>query len=71
MAPLVGSLRQAVASMVEIGLGYLSLNRPTGTLSGGEAQRIRMVRHLGSSLTDVTYILTNPQQACTPTILPA
>lgn len=66
MAPLVGSLRQAVASMVEIGLGYLSLNRPTGTLSGGEAQRIRMVRHLGSSLTDVTYIFDEPTTGLHP-----
>ncbi len=60
MAPLVATLRQTLDSFVEIGLGYLSLDRPAGTLSGGEAQRTKMVRHLGSSLTDVTYIFDEP-----------
>ena len=60
VAPLIAQLRHALESMVTIGLGYLSLNRPTGSLSGGEAQRIRMVRHLGSSLTDITYVFDEP-----------
>jgi excinuclease UvrABC ATPase subunit len=60
VAPLVEKLRQTLDSFVEIGLGYLSLDRPTGTLSGGEAQRTRMVGHLGSSLTDVTYVFDEP-----------
>ncbi|OFS20174.1 hypothetical protein HMPREF3067_07955 [Corynebacterium sp. HMSC04H06] len=60
MAPLVDNLRQAVNSAVEIGLGYLSLDRPAGTPSGGEAQRTRMVRHLGSALTDITYVFDEP-----------
>ncbi|NHA66898.1 ATP-binding cassette domain-containing protein [Phycicoccus flavus] len=60
VAPLVGSLRRLFASFVEIGLGYLSLDRPSGTLSGGEAQRTKMVRHLGSALTDVTYVFDEP-----------
>jgi excinuclease UvrABC ATPase subunit len=60
MAPLLGSLRRALDSFVEIGLGYLSLDRPAGTLSGGEAQRTKMIRHLGSSLTDVTYVFDEP-----------
>ena len=60
VAPLVGSLRHLLDSFVEIGLGYLSLDRPSGTLSGGEAQRTRMIRHLGSSLTDVTYVFDEP-----------
>lgn len=59
-APLVGTLTALLTSMVEIGLGYLSLNRPTGTLSGGESQRVKMVRHLGSALTDVTYVFDEP-----------
>jgi excinuclease UvrABC ATPase subunit len=60
VAPLLESLRHTLGSFVEIGLGYLSLNRPSGTLSGGEAQRTKMVRHLGSSLTDVTYVFDEP-----------
>ncbi|TAL10081.1 MAG: excinuclease ABC subunit UvrA [Chloroflexota bacterium] len=60
VAPLLETLRQALDSFVEIGLGYLSLDRPTGTLSGGESQRTKMIRHLGSSLTDVTYIFDEP-----------
>ncbi|MEE1788752.1 excinuclease ABC subunit UvrA [Streptomyces sp. SP17BM10] len=60
VAPLLTSLREALDSFVEIGLGYLSLDRPCGTLSGGEAQRVKMVRHLGSSLTDVTYVFDEP-----------
>ncbi|MFE3517999.1 ATP-binding cassette domain-containing protein [Streptomyces sp. NPDC059166] len=60
VAPLLASLRHTLDSFVEIGLGYLSLDRPAGTLSGGEAQRVKMVRHLGSSLTDVTYVFDEP-----------
>ena len=60
VAPLLGKLRQTLDSFVEIGLGYLSLDRPSGTLSGGEAQRTKMVGHLGSSLTDVTYVFDEP-----------
>ncbi|MGH3517103.1 MAG: ATP-binding cassette domain-containing protein, partial [Haloechinothrix sp.] len=60
VAPLLASLRETVDSFVEIGLGYLSLDRPSGTLSGGEAQRVKMIRHLGSSLTDVTYVFDEP-----------
>ncbi|MBC7639525.1 MAG: ATP-binding cassette domain-containing protein, partial [Rhodoferax sp.] len=60
VAPLLAVLLQTLDSFVEIGLGYLSLDRPTGTLSGGEAQRTRMIRHLGSSLTDVTYVFDEP-----------
>ncbi|MFI6948741.1 ATP-binding cassette domain-containing protein [Streptomyces sp. NPDC050422] len=60
VAPLLDALRQTLDSFVEIGLGYLSLDRPAGTLSGGEAQRVKMVRHLGSSLTDVTYVFDEP-----------
>ncbi|MEU5876948.1 excinuclease ABC subunit UvrA [Spirillospora sp. NPDC047279] len=60
VAPLLGSLRHSLDSFVEIGLGYLSLDRPAGTLSGGEAQRVKMIRHLGSSLTDVTYVFDEP-----------
>jgi excinuclease UvrABC ATPase subunit len=60
VAPLLASLRVTLDSFVEIGLGYLSLERPSGTLSGGEAQRIKMIRHLGSSLTDVTYVFDEP-----------
>ncbi|HEY8380110.1 MAG TPA: hypothetical protein VIK91_26650, partial [Nannocystis sp.] len=60
VAPLLASLRSALDSFVEIGLGYLSLDRPSGTLSGGEAQRTKMIRHLGSALTDVTYVFDEP-----------
>ncbi|HYO82168.1 MAG TPA: excinuclease ABC subunit UvrA [Bryobacteraceae bacterium] len=60
VAPLLDSLRKTLDSFVEIGLGYLSLDRPSGTLSGGEAQRTKMIRHLGSSLTDVTYVFDEP-----------
>ncbi|GIW05530.1 MAG: excinuclease ABC subunit A [Dehalococcoidia bacterium] len=60
VAPLLAKLLQTLDSFVEIGLGYLSLDRPTGTLSGGESQRTKMVRHLGSSLTDVTYVFDEP-----------
>jgi len=60
VAPLLGALGKILDSFVEIGLGYLSLERPSGTLSGGEAQRVKMIRHLGSSLTDVTYVFDEP-----------
>jgi excinuclease UvrABC ATPase subunit len=60
LAPLIEALRETVDSFVEIGLGYLSLNRSSGTLSGGEAQRTKMIRHIGSSLTDVTYVFDEP-----------
>ncbi|WP_433036163.1 ATP-binding cassette domain-containing protein [Actinomycetospora sp. CA-053990] len=60
VAPLLSSLSETLDSFVEIGLGYLSLDRPAGTLSGGEAQRTKMIRHLGSALTDVTYVFDEP-----------
>jgi len=60
VAPLLGALGETLDSFVEIGLGYLSLDRPSGTLSGGEAQRVKMIRQLGSSLTDVTYVFDEP-----------
>jgi excinuclease UvrABC ATPase subunit len=60
VAPLLTALGRTLDSFVEIGLGYLSLNRSSGTLSGGEAQRTKMIRHLGSSLTDVTYVFDEP-----------
>ena len=60
VAPLLTALRHTLDSFVEIGLGYLSLDRPAGTLSGGEAQRTKMIRHLGSALTDVTYVFDEP-----------
>ena len=60
IAPLLITLQQTLDSFVEIGLGYISLDRPAGTLSGGEAQRTKMIRHLGSSLTDVTYVFDEP-----------
>jgi excinuclease UvrABC ATPase subunit len=60
VAPLVAGLQHLLDSFTEIGLGYLSLDRPAGTLSGGEAQRTKMIRHLGSSLTDLTYVFDEP-----------
>jgi excinuclease UvrABC ATPase subunit len=60
VAPLLTGLQRLLDSFAEIGLGYLSLERPSGTLSGGEAQRTKMIRHLGSSLTDVTYVFDEP-----------
>jgi excinuclease UvrABC ATPase subunit len=66
VAPLVDALRHALDAFVDVGLGYLSLDRPSGTLSGGEAQRTKMVRHLGSSLTDVTYVFDEPTTGLHP-----
>ena len=66
VAPLIESLARTLDSFVEIGLGYLSLDRATGTLSGGEAQRVKMIRHLGSSLTDITYVFDEPTTGLHP-----
>jgi excinuclease UvrABC ATPase subunit len=66
VAPLLATLQHTLDSFVEIGLGYLSLDRPSGTLSGGEAQRTKMIRHLGSSLTDVTYVFDEPTAGLHP-----
>ncbi|RBO94146.1 ATP-binding cassette domain-containing protein [Nocardia puris] len=66
VAPLLTSLAHTLDSFVEIGLGYLSLDRPAGTLSGGEAQRTKMIRHLGSALTDVTYVFDEPTAGLHP-----
>jgi excinuclease UvrABC ATPase subunit len=65
VAPLLAALQRTLASFVEVGLGYLSLDRPSGTLSGGEAQRVKIL-HLGSSLTDVTYVLDEPTAGLHP-----
>ena len=66
VAPLIEGLQRILSSFVEIGLGYLSLDRPAGTLSGGEAQRVKMIRHLGSALTDVTYVFDEPTAGLHP-----
>src|SRR5258708_9858656 len=66
VAPLLATLAHTLDSFAEIGLGYLSLDRPSGTLSGGEAQRVKMIRQLGSSLTDITYVFDEPTTGLHP-----
>ncbi len=66
VAPLLAGIQENLDSLVQIGLGYLSLDRPSGTLSGGESQRVKMVRHLGSSLTDITYVFDEPTAGLHP-----
>ncbi len=66
IVPLLTGLQENLDALVQIGLGYLSLDRPAGTLSGGEAQRVKMVRHLGSALTDVTYVFDEPTAGLHP-----
>ncbi|MCB9706664.1 MAG: excinuclease ABC subunit UvrA [Myxococcales bacterium] len=66
VAPLLAALQQTLDAFVELGLGYLALERPAGTLSGGEAQRVKMIRHLGSALTDVTYVFDEPTAGLHP-----
>src|SRR5438067_6490312 len=70
VAALLATLQYTLDSFVEIGLGYLSLDRPSGTLSGGEAQRTKMIRHLGSSLTDVAYVFDEPTTGLHPHDIP-
>jgi excinuclease UvrABC ATPase subunit len=66
VAPLMAGLRQTIASFVDVGLGYLSLDRSSGTLSGGESQRTKMIRHLGSALTDISYVFDEPTAGLHP-----